>query len=101
MEYIIDTTDTTPLDWNAADNDRILQNIKNLMRTCRYSVGYDRTRGIDPSIVDRPLNEAAMLYTAEIYRVIELYEPRVTVEKVKFTEVDDEGNMQFQVVIEI
>ena len=100
MEYTIDTSNTE-LNWNATDEERIVQNVLNLIRTFRYEVGYDRTRGITPAVVDKPLEEAVMIYTAEIYRVVELYEPRATVKSVNFTGLDDDGNMQFRVVIDI
>lgn len=101
MEYVIDTLNPSALNWRASGNERIIRNVLNLIRTFRYDVGYDRTRGIDPSVVDKPLEEAAMVYISEIYRVVELYEPRVTVKEVRFTGADTEGNMQFRVVIEI
>ena len=101
MEYVINTTETAPLDWNATGDARILQNVLNLLRTFRYSIGYDRTRGITPAVLDKPLNEAAMIYTTEIYRIVELYEPRANAKEARFTEVDQDGNMEFQVVIEI
>jgi len=99
-EYVISTSNPV-LNWTATGNERIVQNVLNLIRTFRYSVGYDRTRGINPAVVDMPLNEAVMVYTAEIYRVVELYEPRATVTSVSFSGLDDDGNMDFEVAIEI
>lgn len=99
-EYVISTSSPV-LNWNATGNERIIQNVLNLIRTFRYAVGYDRTRGINPAVVDKPLNEAVMIYTAEIYRVVELYEPRATVKSVSFSGLDDDGNMDFEVAIEI
>ena len=98
--YTIDTSDPN-LDWQASSDERIIQNVLNLIRTFRYEVGYDRTRGINPDVVDKPLQEAIALYTSEIFRVVDLYEPRATVNSVKFIDVDSEGNMQFKVAIEI
>lgn len=101
MQYIIDTSKAAELNWTAKGDERILQNILNLLRTWRYEVGFDRTRGVDPSILDKTLNDAAALYTAEIYRLIEDYEPRATLKDVAFLGIDDEGNLQFKVVVEI
>jgi len=100
MEYIIDTSDSN-LNWNAKGNERIAQNVRNLLRTWRYEVAFDRTRGLEPSILDKPLNEAIALYTAEVYRVVQDYEPNAQVKSVQFIGLDDEGNLQFRVVIEI
>ncbi len=99
MIAVIDTTDTS-IDWSARGKERITQNIKNLLTTMRYEIAYDRTLGIDPSIIDKPLPQATALYTAEIYRVIADYEPRAKVREVKIT-TDGEGNMQAKVVIEL
>jgi phage baseplate assembly protein W len=46
--------------------------------------------------MDKPLDVAAMMYVAEVYRVVDLYEPRAKVKDVKYTGVDNEGNMQFR-----
>ena len=100
MEYVIDTASDS-LNWNASGDERIIQNVLNIIRTHRYEVAYDRTRGINPTVLDKPLETAVMLYTAEIYRVVELYEPRAAVGKVEFTGVDTDGNMQFRVVLDI
>lgn len=97
--YMIDTS--ADLNWQATGDERIIQNVLNLIRTFRYEVGYDRTRGINPAILDKPLQEQITLYTAEIYRVVDLYEPRATVNSVEYTGVDEEGNLDFKVAIEI
>lgn len=100
MIYTIDTSDPN-LNWQASGDERIIQNVLNLIRTFRYEVGYDRTRGINPAVIDKPLQEASALYTSEIFRVVDLYEPRATVRSIKHTGTDEEGNMQFKVAIEI
>lgn len=100
MEYIIDTTKPVALNWAASGAERIVQNVHNLINTWRYEVAYNRVMGMDPSILDKPVEAAAALYAAEVYRVIALYEPRATVTDVKLLGVSDEGNMQFQVVIQ-
>ncbi|WP_422447790.1 hypothetical protein [Thermoanaerobacterium sp. DL9XJH110] len=101
MEYIIDTSKPVNLNWAAKDAERVAQNVRNLISTWRYEVAYDRTLGLDQSILDKPLDTAVALYVAEVYRLVADYEPRATVKEVKFTGVDDEGNMQFRVVIEV
>lgn len=101
MIYEIDTSKPTQLDWRAKGVDRILQNIRNLISTWRYEIAYNRTQGIDPSLLDKPPNIAAALYISEIYRVVSEYEPRATVQEVTYLGVDKEGHMQFKVVVEI
>ncbi|MFO7153931.1 MAG: hypothetical protein DIU64_003080 [Caldicoprobacter oshimai] len=101
MIYEIDTSKARPLNWGAKGVDRILQNILNLISTWRYEIAYNRTQGIDPSILDRPPQVAAALYIAEISRVISEYEPRAAVQEVNYLGTDENGHMQFKVVVEI
>lgn len=99
--YVMDTGQEMKLDWTAKGVQRILQNVRNLISTWKYEVAYSRIKGIDPSIIDRPADVAAALYVAEVYQVVGDYEPRAALQDVQFTGVDEEGNMQFRVVIEI
>ena len=101
MRYAIETLKENSLDWNAKGELRVLQNIKNLITTWRYEVAYDRTKGMNPSILYLPKDDAIALYTAEIYRLIETYQPDVQVVSVDFLKVDEEGNMDFKVVVEL
>ncbi|MGE5631701.1 MAG: hypothetical protein ACM3TR_11465 [Caulobacteraceae bacterium] len=101
MLYEVDTSKPANLDWGATGVERVLQNVRNAISTFRYEVAYARTRGMDPSILDTPVHEASKLYIAEIYRVVPEEEPRAKVEDVKFLGTDEEGNMQFKVVVNI
>lgn len=101
MRYAIEILKENTLDWNAKGELRVLQNIKNLITTWRYEVAYDRTKGMNPSILYLPKDDAIALYTAEIYRLIETYQPDVEVVSVDFIKVDEEGNMDFKVVVEL
>lgn len=101
MKYEIDTSKSVRLNWAAKGAERILQNVLNLISTWQYEVAYNRVKGIDPSILDKPVDVAAALYIAEVYRVVSEYEPRATVKEVLFSGVDNEGHMQFKVVVEI
>ena len=61
MRYTIETLQGNALDWNAKGDKRILQNIRNLLTTWRYEVAYDRTKGLDPSILYLPKEDARAL----------------------------------------
>ncbi|WP_207642818.1 hypothetical protein [Niameybacter massiliensis] len=99
--YEIDTLQRNDLNWNAKGVERKLQNIRTLLNTWRYEVAYDRTKGLDPSILDLPKDEAIALYISEVYRMIETYEEDVVIKSVKFISIDEEGHMAFKVVVEI
>lgn len=101
MQIIIDTSQPNQLNWGASGANRIAQNVLNLLTTSKYEIAYDRTLGIDRTFIDKPLQEAISLATAQIYEVITEREPRATVESVDFVSIDEEGNMNFKVVINI
>lgn len=100
MEYAINTSQPMQ-SFNVSGAERILLNVWNLINTYRYEVAYNRPMGVDPSIFDKPPDIAAALYTAEVHRIVRDYEPRAAVKAVKLLDVDEEGNMQFEVVVEI
>lgn len=101
MLYVIDTSEARKINWAAKDAERIVQNVANLINTIQYEVAYDRVMGINPQIFDRPANEAASLYVAEVYRLISDYEPRAEIKEVRPIGVNSDGDLDFRVVIEI
>lgn len=96
----IATNDAT-IDWSAKGVNRVAQNVYNLITTIRYEVAYDRTLGLTAAFVDKPLPIAISEATAEIYEIVSEREPRATVQDVEFIGTDNEGNMQFKVVIDV
>lgn len=101
MIYELDTSQPLKLNWSAKGVNRVVQNVWNLINTWQYEVAYNRTMGLEPGILDLPMDKSINKYISEVYRVIADYEPRAQVKEVKFTGIDDEGNMQFKVVVEI
>lgn len=84
------------INWNATDEERIAQNVANLLRLFQFEVPFDRARGLNSSLVDLSSNKQVPLVVSEIYRVIEIYEPRCQV-----VEVEPLADGGFEVVIEI
>lgn len=101
MIYVIDTSARSNPDWSAKGKMRIAQNVTNLIKTIQYEVAYDRIMGINPKLFDKPADEAASLYVAEVYRLVDDYEPRAEVKEVKLIGVNSDGEMDFRVVIEV
>lgn len=101
MEVIIDTSQKANINWNAKGTERIIQNIVNLLNTFRYEVAYDRTIGLTGKFIDKPLDHAVAEATSEMYELITIYEPRATLKEVQYIGLDDKGNMQFKVVVDI
>lgn len=55
----------------------------NLLRTVRFSVPYERIKGIDGALIDTPSNIGIPEMEADAEWVLETYEPRVRVNGVK------------------
>ena len=52
--------------------------VQNLLRTWRGEVPYERLKGIDTSLIDRPAGAARPAMEADAVWVVNIYEPRVT-----------------------
>lgn len=63
--------------------EEIMQNINTLLSTMKYSVPLYRSFGVDLEI-DRPILLAKAKISAELYKAIQKYEPRVKVSAIKF-----------------
>lgn len=48
----------------------------NLLRMVRGEVPYDRVKGLDPSLIDRPVSSSAVAVKQDAEWLIETYEPR-------------------------
>lgn len=51
--------------------------VQNLLKTVRGECPYERTKGIDRTLIDRPSITARADLVADVQFVIETYEPRV------------------------
>lgn len=101
MQVIINTSTDNVLDWGATGENRIIQNIFSLLKTYKYEIAYDRTLGLTGKFIDKPLDQAVAIAIAEIYELISLREPRTKIINVQHIGIDNDGNMQFKVVIDI
>lgn len=79
----------------------ILQNVRTILTTPRYSVPLDRNFGINAILIDVPISAAQALLTAEIIEAVEQYEPRVRVLRVIYEGDAQEGILVPKVQVEI
>lgn len=78
MIYTIDNQ-TTPIQFEPDSKvTRILQNGKNLLRCRMGEVPYDRMRGINPALLEKPMPQVRNAVRDEVTRVL-AWEPRLTV----------------------
>ncbi len=80
--------------------EEIVQNVRTIIATPKYSVPMDRLFGVNAEIVDRPTLKAAAQLQAEIIQAVRKYEPRCKVKKVTF-EGNEDGKLSVKVRVEI
>lgn len=88
-------------DFSASGVAEILQNIRVILTTFQGTVPLDREFGINPSILDKPINIAKGLLIVEYIEKIKKYEPRAQVQTVTFEHDASQGILLPKVVIAI
>lgn len=78
----------------------ILQNVRTILSTVKFSVPLDRDFGIDASLLDKPILEAKAKISSEIILALKKYEPRVKVEEITFSG-DMDGKLQPKVQVNL
>lgn len=73
----------------------------NLLRTGRFSVPYERIKGIKGAIVDSPANFAEGEIVADAEWVLETYEPRVRVNNIEVTGPEDVSDFNIMADVSI
>ena len=89
------------INFGATGVEEVLQNVQTFLCTRRGSVAMDREFGIDGSVVDRPINKAKAIISADILRNLPRYEPRVKVLSVTFTGDGVEGVLTPKVKVRV
>ena len=62
----------------------VLQNVKTICSTMKYSVPMDRGLGVDGVYVDEPLTTVRGKLSGELIRAIKTYEPRAKVKSIEY-----------------
>lgn len=73
----------------ASEAAEILQNLRTIITTAKYSVPLDRDFGFNAEMLDKPVNAAQAQLQSEIIMAIKTYEPRVEITSISFTGTDD------------
>jgi hypothetical protein len=96
---IIELNTSQIIDWNAKGMTRRLQNINNALNTYRYEVAYDRTKGRDPSNIDKPMDQFIAAIVAETYELVPEIDNGARVINVT-PEMSETGEFSLKVVLE-
>ena len=78
--------------------EEVVQNVRTICTTPKYSVPMDRLFGVNAVMVDRPTPKAMAEIQAELIQAIRKYEPRCKVKKVMF-DGDLDGKLSVKVRI--
>lgn len=73
----------------AFGNGKPQQCVANLINLYQYEVPYARLKGMDPSIIDTPTEDAETVVTNHVSSLIENYETRVTVNNITISYSED------------
>lgn len=82
-----------PIDFGATGPNEIAQNIRTILTTIRGTVPLDRGLGMDITALDTPIEWAKAQLTAQVYDVLQEYEPRAEVLEVDFKEEGRGGKL--------
>ncbi len=80
--------------------EEVLQNVRTILCTARWSVPLDREFGLDASMLDRPTPDAMAALSSEIYTKIRKYEPRCHIVRIAF-DGDLDGRLVPKVTVRV
>ena len=80
--------------------EEVLQNVRMIISTVKYSVPMDREFGIDGAVIDHPVNVAKAHLSNEIFRAVRRYEPRAVIESIDF-DGDESGRLTPKIKVQI
>ena len=93
-EYDVVLVDAGNIDFMPSSVEReVLQNVKTICTTLKGTVPMDRELGINPVMIDEPVNIAKARITSELIEAIRKYEPRARVSEVGF-----DGDMNGKII---
>ncbi len=102
MDYIIDTTKENEINLAPATvYEEVIQNLYFLYSSTEHDVPLDRELGLDGTYIDRPIETAKALITADIYDKTEEYEPRAEIVSIEFKADYERGVLKPIVEVEI
>lgn len=89
------------LNWLATGEERIVQNVLNIIRTKQHEVPFMSGLGINHDYVDSTLSESKHDLISHVKSIIEAYEPRAKVNDVIIDSCDENGNYIISVELEV
>lgn len=100
MKVTIYSNDNS-IDWEAKGTDRIIQNVRNIVRTRCFEVPFIPLMGINHEFIDSIPQKIKAEISAHVTEVITTYEPRVSVVDVRIESCDENGDYVIAVDLEV
>lgn len=100
MKVTIYSNDNS-IDWGATDSERIIQNVRNIIRTRHFEVPFIPLMGINHEFIDSLPKKIKTELSTHVTEVINTYEPRVNVLDVRIESCDENGDYVIAVELEV
>jgi phage baseplate assembly protein W len=103
VEYTVNGSFSRPggLNFGAVGVEEVLQNVRTLLATKKFSVPLDRDVGLDFSVLDKPYPRAQAEIRTEIIQALRRFEPRARVIRVAFDGDPLDGALNPSVTVRI
>lgn len=95
------SSNDSSLNWTATGNERIVQNVLNIIRTRTYEVPFMRDLGINEDYIDSRHGEMNTDFIGHVTEVINEYEPRANVVDARVSSCDENGDYIISVDLEV
>ena len=92
MKYTV-SSDSPDIQWGLTGEERIVQNVLNILRTKKHEVPFMRDFGVDPDNFDEDIDFIRANIMQDVTNEIKAYESRVEVLGVTLSGVDENNNL--------
>lgn len=100
-QYDILVTEYYPVDFDPeTELHEIIQNVRTILATPKFSVPLFREFGVGDGLVDSPVNEAEAKLKADVIMAVRKYEPRAEITYIEFAP-DNNGKLSLRLRIRI
>lgn len=89
------------INWSATGVERIVQNVKNILRTRPFEVPFMPQMGVNHKFIDSLPQMIKSELATHVTEVINIYEPRANVVDVRVESCDENGNYVIAVDLEV
>lgn len=100
MKYTV-RSDNPDIRWGLTDEERIVQNVMNILRTKKHEVPFMRDFGIDPDNFDEDIEFIRGNIMQDVKDEVAKYESRVEITEVSIEGVDENNNLIIKLELEV